>query len=256
MKTIKILLIILLSLIIIGITLFFINILGYNGITFFGTKESKNIVYKEEYDDVFTDIAINSKFGNVYVNETNEKKVIVEIYGNKERTKVNAEYNTLFIETDVESCTILCFNREASKVIITLPRDYAYNLSIMDNYGSVFVGEFDNMKLKATLKAGNIKVLSANILNVTNNFGDISIGKVNEKMEIIENFGNIEIKNINIMKDSSIRNDFGNIKIDDTNEINIKAKTSLGKTKINNNYKMSLITLNIRNNFGNITVNN
>ena len=103
MKTIKILLIILLSLIIIGITLFFINILGYNGITFFGTKESKNIVYKEEYDDVFTDIAINSKFGNVYVNETNEKKVIVEIYGNKERTKVNAEYNTLFIETDVES---------------------------------------------------------------------------------------------------------------------------------------------------------
>ena len=73
-KLVKILLIILLSILVIGTTIFFVNVLKNNSFSFI-TRESTDIVFKEEYDDVFTDIAINSKFGNIIVNQIDEKKV-------------------------------------------------------------------------------------------------------------------------------------------------------------------------------------
>ena len=255
-KALKIFFIAILSLIIIGITIFFIEALGNKSILFFSSNESKDLVYKEEYDNTFNSIDILSKMGNIYIYPEEVSKVTIEIYGERDKTDVNVTNENVSIETNADSCTFFCFNRTVSKIVIKLPKDYSNTLSIIDNYGNVKIGEFDNINLSATLRAGDIEVTSANKLDITNNFGNISIGKVNEIMDIHENFGNIEISNINIKNDSSIRNDFGNIKIGSTNEINIKAETSLGKTKINNNYKMSEITLNIRNNFGNVTVNN
>ena len=254
-KLVKILLIILLSILVIGTTIFFVNVLKNNSFSFI-TRESTNIVFKEEYDDVFTDIAINSKFGNIIVNQIDEKKVTVEIYGEKDKVKVDAEYNTLFIETDMDGCTFFCFNRTISKVIINLPKDYAYNLAINDNYGNITVGQFDNMILKASLNAGDINVKSVKRIKVDNNFGDIDIGRVNEYMMVDESFGNITIGEVTLNDNSSVENSFGNITIGRTNEIKINAKTSLGKAKIHNNNEDSYIILNIKNSFGNIIVNN
>ena len=65
-----------------------------------------------------------------------------------------------------------------------------------------------------------------------------------------------KIDSLNLKENSSIHNSYGDIKIGSTNEIYINAKTSLGDTKINNNYQKSDVTLTIDNSCGDIRVNN
>ena len=68
--------------------------------------------------------------------------------------------------------------------------------------------------------------------------------------------GDIEVNNINLNKNSYIKDEYGDIKIGNTNELYIDAKTNLGKVKIKNNYHKSDITLKIENDCGDIEVNN
>ena len=75
-------------------------------------------------------------------------------------------------------------------------------------------------------------------------------------MQIKEDCGDVKIDSLNLKENSSIHNSYGDIKIGSTNEIYINAKTSLGDTKINNNYQKSYVTLTIDNSCGDIRVNN
>ena len=51
---------------------------------------------------------------------------------------------------------------------------------------------------------------------------------------------------------SEISASLGNVEIGKTNEIYIDAKTTLGRTKVNNNYQKSDVTLTIKNQSGDI----
>ena len=55
---------------------------------------------------------------------------------------------------------------------------------------------------------------------------------------------------------SKIDVDLGDVKIKETNDIYIEAKTDLGDTKINNNNRTSNVTLKIKVDCGNIKVEN
>ena len=254
-KLIKILLIILLSLLVMGITIFFVGVLKNKSFSFI-TRESTEIAFNEQYDNTFNNIKVKSKFGNIFIKSEDTPTVKVIVYDDKENAIVNATSNDLYVESSADDCKIFCFNRTISKIEISLPYNYEGTLTVDNNYGNIYVGEFDNMILDASLDAGNITVKSARRIKVDNNFGDIDIDKVTEYMIVDESFGNITIGEV-ILKDNSIvENSFGNITIGRTNEIKIEAKTSLGKAKIHKNYDDSNIILNIKNSFGNITVNN
>ena len=102
---------------------------------------------------------------------------------------------------------------------------------------------------------GDIEIGTVNDAKVKNNYGDITIRNINNYMNIEADCGDIEIENVNINKNSYIKNSLGNIEIAHTNDIHIDAKTDLGDTSVNDNYKAD-ITLTIKNNCGDIEVNN
>ena len=294
-KTPKIILIVFLSILVIGLSIFFVNILTNKNFRFghfsFGHKVSNELVFNQEYETVFDTIKIDSKSSDIEVKEGNESKVKVVIYGDKDETNVEVVNNKLNIKSNEKGCIGFCFNMTIAKIEVYLPSSYSGNINIENNYGDVNIGNFDNLILYATLDAGDIKVDSLktgkiknsygdikisgyskelNIdqdcgdvevsevdrIKLENNYGDINIGKVNEYLQIKEDCGDVEIASLNLKENSSIHNSYGDIKIGSTNEIYINAKTSLGDTKVNNNYQKSDVTLTIDNSCGDIRVNN
>ena len=294
-KTPKIILIVFLSILVIGLSIFFVNILTNKNFRFghfsFGHKVSNELVFNQEYETIFDTIKIDSKSSDIEIKEGNESKVKVVIYGDKDETNVEIVNNKLNIKSNEKKCIGFCFNMTIAKIEVYLPNGYSGNINIENNYGDVNIGNFDNLILDATLDAGDIKVDSlksgkiknsygdikilgyskeleidqdcgdvevseVDRIKLENNYGDIDIGKVNEYLQIKEDCGDVKIDSLNLKENSSIHNSYGDIKIGSTNEIYINAKTSLGDTKINNNYQKSYVTLTIDNSCGDIRVNN
>ena len=294
-KTLKIILIIFLSLLVIGLSIFFVNILTNKNFRFghfsFGHKVSNELVFNQEYETIFDTIKIDSKSSDIEIKEGNESKVKVVIYGDKDETNVEVVNNKLNIKSNEKKCIGFCFNMTIAKIEVYLPSSYSGNINIENNYGDVNIGNFDNLILDAKLDAGDIKVDSlksgkiknsygdikilgyskeleidqdcgdvevseVDRIKLENNYGDIDIGKVNEYLQIKEDCGDVKIDSLNLKENSSIHNSYGDIKIGSTNEIYINAKTSLGDTKINNNYQKSDVTLTIDNSCGDIRINN
>lgn len=294
-KTLKIILIVLLSILVIGLSIFFVNILTNKNFRFghfsFGHKVSNELVFNQEYEAIFDIIKIDSKSSDIEIKEGNESKVKVVIYGDKDETNVEIVNNKLNIKSNEKKCIGFCFNMTIAKIEVYLPSSYSGNINIENNYGDVNIGNFDNLILDAKLDAGDIKVDSlksgkiknsygdikilgyskeleidqdcgdvevseVDRIKLENNYGDIDIGKVNEYLQIKEDCGDVKIDSLNLKENSSIHNSYGDIKIGSTNEIYINAKTSLGDTKINNNYQKSDVTLTIDNSCGDIRVNN
>ena len=294
-KTLKIILIIFLSLLVIGLSVFFVNILTNKDFRFghfsFGHKVSNELVFNQEYETIFDTIKIDSKSSDIEIKEGNESKVKVVIYGDKDETNVEVVNNKLNIKSNEKKCIGFCFNMTIAKIEVYLPSSYSGNINIENNYGDVNIGNFDNLILDAKLDAGDIKVDSlksgkiknsygdikilgyskeleidqdcgdvevseVDRIKLENNYGDIDIGKVNEYLQIKEDCGDVKIDSLNLKENSSIHNSYGDIKIGSTNEIYINAKTSLGDTKINNNYQKSYVTLTIDNSCGDIRINN
>ena len=294
-KTPKIILIVFLSILVIGLSIFFVNILTNKNFRFghfsFGHKVSNELVFNQEYEAIFDIIKIDSKSSDIEIKEGNESKVKVVIYGDKDETNVEIVNNKLNIKSNEKKCIGFCFNMTIAKIEVYLPSSYSGNINIENNYGDVNIGNFDNLILDAKLDAGDIKVDSlksgkiknsygdikilgyskeleidqdcgdvevseVDRIKLENNYGDINIGKVNEYLQIKEDCGDVKIDSLNLKENSSIHNSYGDIKIGSTNEIYINAKTSLGDTKINNNYQKSDVTLTIDNSCGDIRVNN
>ena len=294
-KTLKIILIIFLSILVIGLSVFFVNILTNKNFRFghfsFGHKVSNELVFNQEYETIFDTIKIDSKSSDIEIKEGNESKVKVVIYGDKDETNVEVVNNKLNIKSNEKKCIGFCFNMTIAKIEVYLPNGYSGNINIENNYGDVNIGNFDNLILDATLDAGDIKVDSlksgkiknsygdikilgyskeleidqdcgdvevseVDRIKLENNYGDINIGTVNEYLQIKEDCGDVKIDSLNLKENSSIHNSYGDIKIGSTNEIYINAKTSLGDTKINNNYQKSDVTLTIDNSCGDIRINN
>ena len=294
-KTPKIILIVFLSILVIGLSIFFVNILTNKNFRFghfsFGHKVSNELVFNQEYEAIFDIIKIDSKSSDIEIKEGNESKVKVVIYGDKDETNVEVVNNKLNIKSNEKKCIGFCFNMTIAKIEVYLPSSYSGNINIENNYGDVNIGNFDNLILDAKLDAGDIKVDSlksgkiknsygdikilgyskeleidqdcgdvevseVDRIKLENNYGDINIGKVNEYLQIKEDCGDVKIDSLNLKENSSIHNSYGDIKIGSTNEIYINAKTSLGDTKINNNYQKSDVTLTIDNSCGDIRINN
>ena len=68
--------------------------------------------------------------------------------------------------------------------------------------------------------------------------------------------GDIKIDNVNLLIDSYIENNMGDIKVGKTNDINIDAETGLGDVDINRIHRESKTKLTIKNDLGDIKVNN
>ncbi len=286
-------LIILLSIIMIALSIFFIGLLQ-NDFKFkgfmMGVQSSNELILDKTFEEKFNSIVIDATTSEIYFKRSNTENIKAVIYGEKDYTDIETNLDTLNIKTKEKNCIGFCFNQKSAKIKIYLPKDYAGNINIKNDYGDVFIDEFLNGNIDVEEDCGDVKMLGGNIVKVVNDYGDIEIEKanvlsVNEdcgdvlisktndatvknsygdiKIKSVNNYlylendcGDIELNNLNLKKDSYIKNDYGDIEIDNTNELFIDAKTDLGKVKIKNNYHKSDITLKIENDCGDIEVSN
>ena len=294
-KSLTITLIVLLSIIVILLSIFFVGILTNRASKFlnfnFGHKVSNELVIDKEYDTIFKEIKIESKASDIEIKHGNESQIKVVIYGDKEQTRVDRTNETLTIISSGKSCVGFCFNTTIARIEVYLPVDFENKVIIENNYGDIKIDDFESMTLEANLDAGDIEVESVQLatinnhygdikiskyskeinieedcgdvdinevenIKVVNKYGDIKIDKVTNKLNLNNNCGDIKVGSIYLKENSTIEDNLGDIEIGKTNQIYIDAKTSLGDIDIKNNYRESDITLTIKNDCGDIEVNN
>jgi hypothetical protein len=251
---------------------------------------SNNLLIDKTYEESFNKVNITSNSSDIYIKESNESNYKVIVYGKKDSAKVEINNDTLVITSTDKGCIGFCINTIISKIEVYVPENYNNEINIESNYGNITIPKLNNsiinidsdcgdicieevkkLKLKnsygnitinkvnnASLNSstGDIKVGTVNNLIAKNDYGNININKVKNYLNIKNDSGDITINNLFINKASSIKNDYGNIKINKTNEIYIDAKTTVGNLNINNNYNKSDITLKIKNDCGDININN
>ena len=295
MKNNKIIMFLILLLTIISIVLVIFMFSMINGnIKFslfnFKNKVSDELIFDQTYEKIFDEIVINSSSSNIYIKTSEDNSIKVNIYSDENENSVSELDNKLIITTKEKSCIGFCINYTVPKIEVYLPKDFKNNINITNNYGDIEIEEFSNANMVIFEDSGDVKISSGNIIKVTNdygdikintandinikessgdviignvnnvkvknNYGDIKIDKINNYLDLNNDCGDIELKNIILNKNSSIIDSYGDIKIGKTNEIYIDAKTDLGNVKINNNYNKSDVNLKIQNDCGDIKINN
>ena len=292
-KGLIIFLIVFLSVVTLSITGIFIFFLTNKNISLFSNTNyiiSNKKVFDEYYDEEIDEININSNASEIKIMNGDSDSIRVVVYGSENDVDVKNKDNKLDITLKNKTCKGFCINKKIYKIEMYLPSTYDKQLNINNDFGDIKIDEFSDMSALINEKAGDIEIKSinkakitndygdikitgdskkldifekcgdvniskVNVIKVKNNYGDIKINKVDGMLDIENNCGDIEIKNINLEENSTIKNDLGDIEIGATNKIFINAKTSLGDTKINNNYK-SNVTLDINNSCGDIEINN
>lgn len=184
-------------------------------------------------------LCINQKINRIeiYLPSTFDKEITINInYGNVKIDKfMNAD---MIIYEDSGNIDILGGN----------------NIKVENDYGNITIDEVNSANIKEA--AGNVEIGTVTNLKVENDYGNIEVEKVLNHVYIEEDCGNVEIDDLNINENSKIINNLGNIKIKNTNEIKINATTDLGKIEINNNYENSDVVLTLENDCGDIRVKN
>ncbi len=286
-------LIILLSVIMIVLTIFFVGLLQsdfkFKGFRF-DMQSSNELILDKTYEEKFNNIVIDATTSEIFIKRSDTENIKAVIYGEKDYTFVENDLDTLNIKTSEKNCLGFCFDQKATKIEVYLPEEFNGKIDIKNDYGDISIAEFLNAFIEVTEGYGDVLILGGNNIKVDNNYGDIEISKANVlninedcgdvnitetndvtvknsygdiKIKSVANYlnlendcGDIEINSINLKKDSYIKDDYGDIEIGNTNEIFIDAKTDLGDVKIKNNYHKSDITLKIENDCGDIEVNN
>lgn len=252
--------IIILSIVVIGLIFVLFSCIN-NKFNFFNiSNRSKTKIYDETYDvKEISDIEISSDCGDVKIQETSDENIKVVVYGeNKDSLKVNL-YNEKDLKIDYSEKRRLSFfgiNSSISYTVVYIPSTYDRNISIDVKYGDIEIDDFENTTMDINNDCGDINIGKVKDLKVKSSYGDIEVKSVLNKLNIRSNCGDIEVDNIQLLENSSIKSDLGDIKIGTTNDICIDTKVSLGDCKVNNSNRNSEIVLSIENNCGDIKVNN
>lgn len=257
----------------------------------FSDKISNNILFEETYQELPNKVKVKVNSADILIKNSSDDNIHVKIYADKEKIKkydINTD-NGLDINLQNKNCIGFCFNITRSKVIISLPSNYDKEIILNNNYGDIEIDSFENLNVTANLDAGDIDIKRVNIASIDNSYGDINIDIVNEasikercgdvsvnkakSISVENNYGDINIKNVTeyinlenncgdieietakITKNSNIKGDLGDITIDNISSVYIDAKTSLGDLNIRNNDHKSDIVLTIKNDCGDISVN-
>ncbi len=293
-KTLIIVLIVILSVLALTLATFMVVLLTNKGkfINFrFGYNHlSDKLIVDESYDIEFNKVRIRTDASDIEVNIADDDKFRVVIYSDNNNTKVDTVNNELSIVSEEKPCVGFCLNRKLSKVEVYIPENYEHQLDIENDFGDINIANFtgadiqieedcgdvnvsggknvviDNDLGDITLdyakeaqieeSAGDVEIGEVDEAIIQNNLGDIKINQVNHYLDVSDDCGDIEIDNVILSKDSTIKNNLGNIKVKTSSDIYIDADTDLGKVKINNQNKNADITLNIKNDCGDIIVNN
>ena len=273
----------------IGLMIFVMNNKFNIGFRKIFSQRIEELQIEETYKNNYEKININTDAADVYVKQSEDEDIHVKVYSEKEKSRIIDNEIELNIEVEQKKCVGICINNKISKVELYIPEDYEKEIKIDNKYGDIEIASFETLKLEIKEDAGDIKIASANIVNINNSYGDIEIGtikegtikeaagdikidkvnsidiknnfgdtkitEVNEYIKIDADAGDVRINTLNITKDSFIEMNAGDVRIENANEIYVDADTDVGSAKVNNNNRNAEITLKIENNVGDIKVN-
>ncbi len=234
--------------------------LGISGkISFMGfiRAKSKDIVYDEKYEtEKIEKISIKSSAGDIKFEESDDKKIRVVVYGEREN-KIDVEQtgNTLKVES-IQKSHIFGFNIRLNDIVIYLPKEYEKEIEIDSDLGDIEIVSLENASIKIEQNCGDINLGKIKNAEIENDLGTTEIEEVLNSLNIKSNCGDIKIKKLTLQENSKIENDLGDVKIGETNDIFIDAHCDLGDEKIKKNSRQSEVTLKIDVDCGDIKVEN
>ena len=139
---------------------------------------------------------------------------------------------------------------------IYIPKDYKYNLEIQTNNGNIDFHD-DLLKASVTVNTTGGDVILSKLKNLTlkNANGKTLVSSVTNKLSAKSISGDIEIGVVSLKEKSNIETNSGNVEIDKTSSVYVKADSTSGNVNVNKNGTKKNITLTIKTNSGNISVN-
>lgn len=257
------------------------------GISIGNTK----LVESKEFESI-NEINVDSKAIDLFVKESDNDSVVVEIYSNK-----NLEYNIdenegkLNVHVNYTSTVTLFSFGNNTRVVIKLPKTYDGEFNVDAKVGDINIDSFENLEptinntvgdlkinnVKSVIveelgtgdididsadtilikkhSTGDIKIDDVNTVVIKTNTGDINIKNVNNTFDIDGKTGDIKINNADIKEDSKIEHKTGDITIKSLKGAYVEATSKVGDVKVNNNDRYSEHTCTIKNKVGDIKVN-
>ena len=248
---IKIFLIVLLSLLVLGLVFFLVGFI-VNGYSFDFIFGKAKLIETKEFDSI-NNLSIDTNIADIYIKESKDDKVKVELYSKKYEEKEISNTEKELKVTLKEKCVLFCFfNR--SKINVYLPKNYDKDIVINSTTGDIEVDSYSKSDAVINTTTGDINLKSIKDATINVTTGDIDIDEVND-LVINSTTGDIDIKELNINKNSKIKASTGDICIKKTNSIYIEGNTSTGDVNISNNNRKSDIELKIKTSTGDIDVN-
>lgn len=226
------------------------------GIMFGLGSKSTNVIYDNQFElEKVSNIEIREDAGDVIIKETSDDYIKVVLYGD-DNNDAKVDLNNGKLNVDNTHKKTKLFGGRKNEIIIYIPSNYSNEIKIKNNYGKCEITDLENSTLNINCDAGDVEVGKIKNATIKCNYGNIEVKEILNKCEIKADCGNINIDRISIQENSSIKANLGNVDINSTNDIYIEADVDLGKTNIANNNRNSNITLEIKCDCGNITINN
>lgn len=225
----------------------------------YNTSNNSEIICNENYDlELINNIEILVSAGKLKIEEnTDDQKVKVLVYGDQNRQiDVSVDNGKLKIDNTKSKRVVFSFNNHIDEITVYLPRNYNKEINVKSDYGNVDMIDLENATINIEESCGDINLGKVKNLQIDSDYGSIDVDTVLNKLDIEIDCGDLKIKNIELKENSKIKNDLGDVKIGNTNDIYIDANVDLGEYKINKNNRYAESTLKIDVNCGDIKVEN
>lgn len=220
---------------------------------------SENVILEKTFEiSNIENIEITQEYGDITFEENAEDNIKVIIYGkNTGNANANLNHNKLEIDyKDRNRFIFFNFGLRKSEIKVYIPSTYAKEINTKVDCGNTKINSLENAVLNARCNAGNVEFEKIKSANIKCDIGNIEAEEIGNKCNIELDTGNVKIEKLDLKEDSKIKIDLGDVKIMQTNDIYIEAKTDLGDTKINKNSRISNVMLKIHVDCGNIKVEN
>lgn len=258
-KTGIILAIILLSILILALIVFFVNCL-ITGRAFTVSwnvflTDNTNVVLDETVPlgDI-TDINLSQNFGDIHIQKSVDDAIHIQAYG-KSADELDWSVSGNHLTIQSKKNTLHSFWRmNKSDLILSLPSSYAHKITVKADCGTCYVEDFANASFHIDCDAGNMEMGKVKNITATCDCGNIEIREITNQCNLKVNAGNVHVQKLDIQEDSSIKADMGNVTIEEISDIYIDAKVDLGNSNIRHNNRSSDITLTVNCDCGNITI--
>lgn len=274
-KTLAITKIILLSFIALLLTIILIILLvnPKKSWNFLKISSKSELVYEKKIEDNIKEIKVTTKSADIEILRSNNPYLEVKYYGEKNDKDLSLTTNNQILNINEDTsyfCIGIC-NYAEHKILISVPENNDYELSIQTASGDISIDEIKSTKMTIKSISGDINISNAEFAKVESTSGDIEINSASKLtaktisgelvLHHIKNYcnikttsGDIEIILLELTENSSITTISGDVDINKNIGSYIKTETISGEVEISNNDRYAKNELSIKTTSGDIEV--